>query len=135
MSKLNCISACIQAEKSGADEALMLDPHGFVATCNSTHFFIIRNGELWTSNGLYCLEGITRANIIILAKKNKMTVKECNFSLTKVYSADEAFVTGTFAGLIPVKSVDGRVIGENIPGSITSKLRNEYLKLLEKECM
>ena len=135
LSKLNCISACIQAEKSGADEALMLDPQGFVATCNSTHFFIIRNGELWTSNGLYCIEGITRENIIFLAKKNGIVVKECNFSLTKVYSADEAFVTGTFAGLIPVKSVDGREIGEKLPGSITSKLRNEYLKLLEKECM
>ena len=135
LSKLNCISACIQAEKSGADEALMLDPHGFVATCNSTHFFIIRNGELWTSNGLYCIEGITRENIIFLAEKNGITVKECNFSLTKVYSAEEAFVTGTFAGLIPVKSVDGRDIGKILPGSITSKLRNEYLKLLEKECM
>ncbi len=135
LSKLNCISACIQAEKSGADEALMLDPHGFVATCNSTHFFIIRNGELWTSNGLYCIEGITRENIIFLAEKNGITVKECNFSLTKVYSAEEAFVTGTFAGLIPVKSVDGRDIGKILPGSITSKLRNEYLKLLEKECV
>ena len=135
LSKLNCISACIQAEKSGADEALMLDPHGFVATCNSTHFFIIRNGELWTSNGLYCIEGITRENIIFLAKKNGIVVKECNFSLTKVYSAEEAFVTGTFAGLIPVKSVDGRDIGKILPGSITSKLRNEFLKLLEKECV
>ena len=135
LSKLNCISACIQAEKAGADEALMLDPHGFIATCNSTHFFIVRNGELWTSSGLYCLEGITRENIIFLAKKNQITVKECNFSLTKVYSADEAFVTGTFAGLIPVKSVDGREIGENLPGSITSKLKSEYIKLVEKDCM
>ena len=131
LSKLNCISACIQAEKAGADEALMLDPHGFVATCNSTHFFIVRDGELWTSGGLYCIQGITRSNIIEIAKKIGVTVRESSFSLTKAYSADEAFVTGTFAGVIPVRSIDGRNIGKDLPGKITSRLRVEYLNLIE----
>ena len=121
----------IQAEKAGADEALMLDPHGFVATCNSTHFFIVRDGELWTSGGLYCIQGITRFNIIEIAKKIGVTVRESSFSLTKAYSADEAFVTGTFAGVIPVRSIDGRNIGKDLPGKITSRLRVEYLNLLE----
>ena len=132
LSKLNCISACIQAEKAGADEALMLDPHGFVATCNSTHFFIVRDGELWTSGGLYCIQGITRINIIEIAKKIGVTVRESSFSLTKAYSADEAFVTGTFAGVIPVRSIDGRNIGKDLPGQITSRLRVEYLNLIDQ---
>ena len=132
LSKLNCISACIQAEKAGADEALMLNPNGFVSTCNSTHFFIIRNQELWTSNGLYCIEGITRGNIISLAKKLGLLVKECDFSLTKAYSADEAFVTGTFAGLIPVNSIDGRKIGNLLPGLITKRLIKAYKSLFEE---
>ena len=131
LSKLNCISACIQAEKSGADEALMLDPHGFVATCNSTHFFIIRNRELWTSNGLYCLEGITRENIIFLAKKCGITVKECNFSLTKVYSAEEAFVTGTFAGIIPVSKIENRTIQSINSDSLVNKIRFLYNKYIQ----
>ena len=132
LSKLNCISACIQAEKAGADEALMLNPNGFISTCNSTHFFIIRNQELWTSNGLYCIEGITRGNIISLAKKLGLLVKECDFSLTKDYSADEAFVTGTFAGLIPVNSIDGRKIGNLLPGLITKRLIKAYKSLFEE---
>jgi branched-chain amino acid aminotransferase len=111
-SKLNCIGACIQAEKAGYDEALMLDPHGFVATCNSTHFFIVRRGEIWTSTGDYCLDGITRAKVLAVARELGLTVKEKNFTLTDVYNAEEAFVTGTFAGLVPVTEVDGRTIGE-----------------------
>ena len=111
-SKLNDITACIQAYTAGADEALMLDPHGFVATCNSTHFFIVRGGELWTSTGDYCLGGITRAMVLQVAREAGMTVREKNFSLTDVYGADEAFVTGTFAGLVPVRAVDGRTIGD-----------------------
>ena len=109
-SKLNCITACIQAANAGADEALMLDPHGFVATCNSTHFFIVRRGEVWTSTGQYCLAGITRGNIIALCRENGIPVFEKDFSLYDVYGADEAFVTGTFAGLVPVREVDGRVV-------------------------
>jgi branched-chain amino acid aminotransferase len=114
-SKLNCILACIQAAKAGADEALMLDPAGFVATCNSTHFFIVRRGELWTSPPDYCLGGITRSNILQVARADEIPALEKRFSLTDVYGADEAFVTGTFAGLAPVREVDGRSIGEPGP--------------------
>ena len=114
-SKLNCITACIQATAAGADEALMLDPHGFVATCNSTHFFIVRRGEVWTSTGDYCLGGITRANVLQVCREAGIPAREKNFSLTEVYGADEAFVTGTYAGLAPVRAIDGRTIGE--PGS------------------
>jgi branched-chain amino acid aminotransferase len=109
-SKLNCITACIQAANAGADEALMLDPLGFVATCNSTHFFIVRRGELWTSSGQYCIPGITRAAIMRVAKSLDIPVFEKQFSLYDVYGADEAFVTGTFAGLIPVRVIDGRPV-------------------------
>lgn len=139
-SKLNCITACIQAAKAGADEALMLDPHGFVATCNSTHFFIVRKGEVWTSTGDFCLGGITRRTIINLCKENDIAVFEKNFSLTDVYGADEAFVTGTFAGVAPVVEVDGRVLGdESSPhykqrGPVVERLQQLYLELLDEEC-
>ncbi len=133
-SKLNCISACIQAAKAGADEALMLDPHGFVATCNSTHFFIVRRGEVWTSSGDYCLGGITRGNVIKLCAENDIPLREKNFSLTDVYGADEAFVTGTFAGLAPVREIDGRVIGDGERGPMVERLQQLYLQLLEREC-
>jgi branched-chain amino acid aminotransferase len=133
-SKLNCITACIQAAKAGADEALMLDPHGFVATCNSTHFFIVRKGEVWTSSGDYCLGGITRGNVIALCEQNGIPVAQKNFSLTDVYGAAEAFVTGTFAGLAPVREVDGRVIGSGKRGPMVEKLQQLYLRMLEREC-
>ncbi|MGH3447392.1 MAG: aminotransferase class IV [Nocardioidaceae bacterium] len=129
-SKLNDISACIQAYTAGADEALMLDPHGFVATCNSTHFFIVRKGELWTSTGDYCLGGITRANVLRVSREAGIPTYERNFSLTDTYGADEAFVTGTFAGLVPVRAVDGRSIGEQ-GQPITDRLRQLYLDLVE----
>ncbi len=132
-SKLNCITACIQATVAGADEALMLDPHGFVATCNSTHFFIVRGGEVWTSSGDYCLGGITRANVIRLCRQQDIPVFEKNFSLTDVYSAQEAFVTGTFAGVAPVVSIDGRVIGDGARGSMVANLQQLYLELIERE--
>jgi branched-chain amino acid aminotransferase len=109
-SKLNCITACIQAANAGADEALMLDPLGFIATCNSTHFFIVRRGELWTSSGQYCIPGITRSAILRVAKTLDIPAFEKQFSLYDVYGADEAFVTGTFAGLIPVRIIDGRPV-------------------------
>ena len=131
-SKLNCITACIQAIEAGADEALMLDPHGFVATCNSTHFFIVRKGEVWTSSGDYCLGGITRANVIRLCRENGIPVHEKNFSLTDVYGADEAFVTGTFAGLVPVRSVDGRVLTAG-RGPMTERLQGLYKALVEAD--
>ena len=133
-SKLNCILACIQAAEAGADEALMLDDAGAVATCNSTHFFIVRKGEAWTSDGLYCLGGITRANVIRVAAEAGLTVREKRFSLVDVYGADEAFVTGTFAGLVPVDRVDGRTIGAapddgDRAGPVTRRLRTLYKEL------
>ena len=134
-SKLNCIFACIQADKAGADEALMLDPQGFVATCNSVHFFIVRRGEIWTSSGDYCLDGITRKNVIDIARENQLTALEKNFSLTDVYNADEAFVTGTFAGVAPVGIIDGRQIGNGKRGQITARLQKLYLNLLDQSVL
>lgn len=131
-SKLNCITACIQATQAGADEALMLDPQGFVATCNSTHFFIVRKGEVWTSSGDYCLGGITRSNVIKLCRENDIPVFEKNFSLTDVYGADEAFVTGTFAGVVPATEVDGRVLTKG-RGSMVERLQNLYKALIESD--
>jgi len=129
-SKLNCITACIQATKAGADEALMLDPHGFVATCNSTHFFIVRKGEVWTSTGDYCLGGITRSVVLELCEKLGIVAREKNFSLTDVYGADESFVTGTFAGLAPVVDIDGREIGAGVRGPMVVRLQEAYKSLV-----
>ena len=133
-SKLNCILACIQATKAGADEALMLDPHGFVATCNSTHFFIVRAGEVWTSSGNYCLAGITRANVIAVCEQHGIPVYQRDFSLFDVYSADEAFVTGTFAGVVPAVEVDGRGIGAGSRGPVTARLQDHYRDFIDAQC-
>jgi len=132
-SKINCVTACIQAIKAGADEGLMLDPQGFVATCNSTHFFIVRKGEVWTSTGDYCLGGITRGKIIDLCKANDIPVFERNFSLAKCYGAEEAFTTGTFAGLAPVGEIDGRTIGSGALGPMVEKLQSLYLDLIRRD--
>ncbi len=129
-SKINCITACIQAIKAGADEGLMLDPQGFVSTCNSTHFFIVRGGEVWTSTGDYCLGGITRSKVIELCKANGIPVFEKNFRLMDCYSADESFTTGTFAGLAPVGEIDGRTIGTGKRGPLTKRLQDLYLDLI-----
>jgi branched-chain amino acid aminotransferase len=131
-SKLNCITACIQAIQAGADEALMLDPHGFVATCNSTHFFIVRRGEVWTSTGDYCLGGITRANVIEICREAGVPVFEKNFSLTDVYGAQEAFTTGTFAGLVPVREIDGRHISDG-RGPMVARLQELYKARIEAD--
>jgi branched-chain amino acid aminotransferase len=131
-SKLNCITACIQATKAGADEALMLDPHGFVATCNSTHFFIVRRGEVWTSSGNYCIAGITRANVLRLCRENGIPAFEKNFSLTETYSAEEAFITGTYAGITPVIEIDGRRISA-ARGPTVERLQQLYLRLIERD--
>jgi branched-chain amino acid aminotransferase len=132
-SKLNCITACIQAYTAGADEALMLDPHGFVATCNSTHFFIVRKGQVWTSTGDYCLGGITRANVLKVCGEDGIVAREMNFSLTEAYSAEEAFCTGTFAGVVPVRSIDGRTIGDGVPGPMVQRLQRLYRGLVERD--
>lgn len=132
-SKLNCITACIQATAAGADEALMLDPHGFVATCNSTHFFIVRKGAVWTSTGDYCLGGITRGNILQVCREAGIPAFEKNFSLTEVYGADEAFVTGTFAGVVPVRMIDGRLVGDGKPGPMVARLQALYQALVQRD--
>jgi branched-chain amino acid aminotransferase len=125
-SKLHEVIALLQALEAGADEALMLDVHGFVATCNATNFFIVKNDEVWTSTGHYCMNGITRGKVIKIANENGISCYQKNFSLYDVYSADEAFVTGTFGGLTPVVKVDGRVIGDGNLGATTEKLTELY---------
>ena len=125
-SKLNCILACIQAEKAGADEALMLDPHGFVSTTNSCNFIIVKNDQVWTSTGDYCMNGITRKKVIEICISNNIPIFEKNFSLVDVYSADEAFITGTLGSLVSVESIDGRLIENNANYSMTEKLLHLY---------
>jgi branched-chain amino acid aminotransferase len=132
-SKLNDITACIQAYTAGADEALMLDPHGFVATCNSTNFFIVAGPEVLTSDGRYCLAGITRANVLELCRAHAIPARETTFSLTDVYAAREAFVTGTFAGVVPVRSVDGRTIGDGRRGPLVERLQALYRDLVDAD--
>ena len=134
LSKFNCIAACIEADKLGFDEGLMLDIKGNVATCNSTNFFIVRGIEVWTSSGEYCLPGVTRENIINICKENSITVYEKEFLMESVHSSDEAFVTGTFAGVIPVIEVDGHKISKGKRGKVTSSLQNLYLDLISLEC-
>ncbi|MDA7551738.1 MAG: aminotransferase class IV [Rhodobacteraceae bacterium] len=133
-SKLNCILACIAAEKAGADEALMLDVHGFVNTTNACNFFIVRGGEVWTSTGDYCMNGITRQKVIDLCRENEIPVFERNFSLVDVYSADEAFLTGTFGAQTPVGEIDGRIIGTGEIGPMTEHLRSLYKNLISRDC-
>jgi len=126
LSKLNCIFGCLEADEKGFDEGIMLDMNGNVSTCNSTNFFIVKNGEVWTSTGEYCLPGITRGNIIKLCRENHIPVFEKNFQMKDVYSADEVFVTGTFAGVIPAIQVDDTSIGNGNSGLITEKLYHLY---------
>ncbi|MFQ1700273.1 D-amino acid aminotransferase [Loktanella agnita] len=131
-SKLNCILACIAAEKAGADEALMLDVHGFVNTTNACNFFIVKKGAIWTSTGDYCMNGITRQKVIDLCRADGIPVFERNFSLVDTYSADEAFLTGTFGAQTPVSSIDGRQIGTGQLGPITTRLRALYKDLVAR---
>jgi len=130
-SKLNCILASVQATQAGADEALMLDPHGFVATCNSTHFFIVRKSEIWTSSGKYCLGGITRGLALEVAREAGIPAIEKDFSLTDVYGADEAFVTGTFAGIVPIREIDGRKL--TCRGPMVERLQKLYAARIERD--
>ena len=134
-SKLNCVLACIAAEKAGADEALMLDINGFVNTTNACNFFIVRKGVVWTSTGDYCMNGITRQKVIDLCHKNKIPIVEKNFSLVETYGASEAFVTGTFGAQTPVREIDGRVIGESDLGPITKKIQSLYKDLIVRETL
>ena len=133
-SKLNCILACIAAEKAGADEALMLDVHGFVNTTNACNFFIVRKGQVWTSTGDYCMNGITRQKVIDLCRANGIPIHERNYSLVDTYGAEEAFLTGTFGAQTPVGQIDGRQIGDGQMGPITKQIRALYKELIEREC-
>ena len=132
LSKHNCIAACIEADRLGVDEGLMLDPHGFVSTCNSTNFFIVRDEEVWTSTGEYCLNGVTRGAVIRLCREYDVSVLEKNFITKDVHSADEVFVSGTFAGVIPVISVDGNKIGSGTRGPATKNLQDWYALDIDK---
>ena len=133
-SKLNCVIACLQAEAAGADEALMLDPLGFVNTTNACNFFIVRKQEVWTSTGDYCMNGVTRQKVIDLCRANDIVVHEKNYSLYEAYSADEAFLTGTFGAQTPVASIDGKNIGNGGAGPMTQKIRQLYKNLIEQQC-
>lgn len=136
-SKLNCVIACLQAEQAGADEGLMLDPHGFVNTTNACNFFIVRKGEVWTSTGDYCMNGVTRQKVIDLCRANEIPVFEKNYSLYEAYSADEAFLTGTFGAQTPVREIDGKQIGgEEAPegaGPMTRHIRDLYKQLVAEQ--
>ncbi len=127
-SRLNLIQALIQAINAGADEALMLDPRGFVASCNSTNFFIVRGRELWTSTSLYSFKGITQANVLDAWRAAGNVARECDFTLAQVYSADEAFVTGTLGGVTAVTKIDGRIIADGRPGKVTKEASDLYLR-------
>ena len=132
-SKLNCILACIAAEKAGADEGLMLDVNGFVNTTNACNFFIVRKGAVWTSTGDYCMNGITRQKVIDLCRENQIPVFERNYSLVDTYGADEAFLTGTFGAQTPVGEVDGRTIGDGQLGPVTKTIQGLYKALIQRE--
>ena len=133
-SKLNCILGLIAAEKAGADEALMLDINGFVNTTNACNFFIVKQGEVWTSTGDYCMNGITRKKVIQLCRDSDIPVFEKNYSLVDTYSADEAFLTGTFGAQTSVSEIDGRVIGNGTTGPMTERIRELYKQLIEMHC-
>ena len=134
LSKHNCIAACVEAAAKGGEEGLMLDPAGNVATCNSTHFFIVRDGEVWTSTGEHCLDGITRRKVLDLCLANGIPAYERDFTTDEISTADEAFVTGTFAGLIPVVEFDGEPMGQGQRGKMCELLQSLYIELLRSEC-
>ncbi|WP_069300642.1 aminotransferase class IV [Neptunicoccus sediminis] len=130
-SKLNCVIACLQAEQAGADEGLMLDPHGFVNTTNACNFFIVRKGEVWTSTGDYCMNGVTRQKVIDLCRENDIPVYEKNYSLYEAYSADEAFLTGTFGAQTPVAQIDGKTIGTG-ERPVMARIQGLYKELIRQ---
>lgn len=131
-SKLNCVIACLQAEAAGADEALMLDPHGFVNTTNACNFFIVRKGEVWTSSGDYCMNGVTRRKVIDLCRNNAIPIYEKNYSLYEAYGADEVFLTGTFGAQTPASEIDGKLIGTGSAGPMTLRIRELYAQLVRE---
>jgi branched-chain amino acid aminotransferase len=132
-SRLNLIRALLDVIDKGADEALMLDPHGFVSSCNATNFFFAKDGAVFTSTGEYCFNGVTRANVIALCRGNGIAIHLKNFTLAAVHAADEAFVTGTFGGLTPVREIDGHVLPAALPGPMTKRLRELYAALKDQD--
>jgi branched-chain amino acid aminotransferase len=132
-SRLNLIMALLEAIDAGADEALMLDPHGYVSSCNATNFFWVRNGEVITSSGEYCFNGVTRGNVIQLCQENDIPIRQGNFALDDALAAEEAFVTGTFGGLTPVREIDGRRLPAALPGPVTQQLRRLYESLKDAQ--
>lgn len=132
-SRLNLITALLEAIRAGADEALMLDPHGFVSSCNATNFFFVRDGRVMTSKGDYCFNGVTRGNVIRLCEDNQIPVRLGDFTLDDVYGAQEAFVTGTFGGLTPVREIDGHGLPAALPGPVTQRLRALYEALKDAQ--
>ena len=135
LSKFNCIQACIDAKRKGGDEGIMLDPHGYVSTCNSTHFFIVKGGAVWTSTGEYCLGGVTRKNIIDICNRQSIPLYEKNFTLSEAYEADEAFVTGTFAGVLPVYDIDDHELSVLCSNSLVKKIQSHYNDLVSQVCI
>ncbi|MEC9333265.1 MAG: aminotransferase class IV [Candidatus Thermoplasmatota archaeon] len=135
LSKFNCIQACIDAKRKGGDEGLMMDPHGYVSTCNSTHFFMVKGRTVWTSTGEYCLRGVTRQNIIDICRTSSIPIYERNFTLSDVYEADEAFVTGTFGGVVPVYDVDDHELAVLTDESMVKVLQSHYNDLVEQESL
>ena len=135
LSKFNCIQACIDAKRKGGDEGLMMDPHGYVSTCNSTHFFMVKGRTVWTSTGEYCLRGVTRQNIIDICRTSSIPIYERNFTLSDVYEADEAFVTGTFGGVVPVYEVDDHELAVLPDDSMVKELQSDYNDLVEQESL
>ncbi|HIC75151.1 MAG TPA: aminotransferase class IV [Candidatus Poseidoniales archaeon] len=134
LSKHNCIAGCIDAARKGGDEGLILDPNGNVASCNSTHFFIVRDDEVWTSSGEYCLNGITRRKVLDICGANGIAAFERDFTIDDVRSADEAFVTGTFAGVTPVIEFDGEEMSAGVRGPMAERIQNLYIDLIRSEC-
>ena len=132
-SRLNLIMALLEAIDAGADEALMLDPHGHVSSCNATNFFCVRDGEVLTSSGEYCFNGVTRGNVIRLCQENDIPIRQCNFALDEALTAQEAFVTGTFGGLTPVREIDGQRLAAKLPGPMTQRLRGLYDSLKDAQ--
>ncbi len=132
-SKIHEVQALVQALEAGADEALMLDINGFVSTCNATNFFMVKDEEVWTSTGQYCMNGITRGKVIEVCEQAGIPCFQKNFSLFDVYGADEAFVTGSFGGLTPVTEIDGRTISESVPGAMTQRLQKLYERAIEEQ--
>lgn len=132
-SRLALIRAFLDVMDKGADEALMLDPDSFVSSCNATNFFTVKNGELRTSTGEFCFNGVTRANVITLARENGIPLKVANFTLDDIHASDEAFVTGTFGGITPVREIDGYTMPQSLPGPVTARLRTLYAALKDRD--